>query len=386
MLTVKTGPELLELCESLRIWFQERNYRGIDPFLLDERFFGKGFFRRGFRKWLKPLHAHVPSWAFGSLSPLVIPKALGLLISGNAFLYRIEPKRDYLQENRKLIDLLRAARSPLARHFAWGWPFAWGQDPRYARNFPLVCVTAPIGLFLLDHVEASGDPTPLEIAREIAAFLLEENGFKEVGQTLCFYYSRADRFLVHNANLFAAAFFARLFSHTKEEKFLEIARRALHFSLDRQREEGSWPYGERLPGGRGETVDHRHTSFVLEALFSIQKVLQDDRAGEAMEKGWRYYRENFFEGPVPKWSPPITYPCDIHDVAQAIVTVSRYGEILFAQEIVQFALHRFFDGKDQFYYKLFADGTVNRTVFFRWNQAWMFKALSFFASEKEGSS
>jgi hypothetical protein len=70
---------------------------------------------------------------------------------------------------------------------------------------------------------------------------------------------------------------------------------------------------------------------------------------------------------------------DIHDVAQAIITPVQLGALDVAAGVVEFALNRMFDGRNAFYYKLFEDGRVNQTIFLRWGQAWMYKALSMFS-------
>jgi hypothetical protein len=52
------------------------------------------------------------------------------------------------------------------------------------------------------------------------------------------------------------------------------------------------------------------------------------------------------------------------------------GEKEFAQQILNFTIEKMSNGKDEFYYKYFENGKVNNSVFFRWNQAWMYVAVA----------
>lgn len=363
----------LEICQNLRRWFQRREYRGVDPFQLDDRVFKyqKVPLIRQIRSFLRPLHVLIPPQIFSRLPPILIPKALGLIISGNSHLYKVQGKADYIEESYTLLELLEETRSLGYRHRCWGLPFEWGSQPRYPPNTPAACVTSPIGHSILDLYEVTEDHSLIDWFDDIAAFLMEENGCADFGDSLCFYYAPIEKALVHNANLMAASFLARWGRITDNAGALEFATKAIRFGLADQNEDGSWHYFK----GQG-LIDNRHTGFVLEALRTANDVLENPWVEEALAKGWHYYRQNFFDGVVPRWSPESTYPVDIHDVAQSIITAMVLGQHDFATQITQWALERLFNGEDEFYYKLFANGKANRAIFFRWNQAWMYKALS----------
>jgi len=96
-----------------------------------------------------------------------------------------------------------------------------------------------------------------------------------------------------------------------------------------------------------------------------------------------YYKNNLFEDYIPKWAPDQTYPVDIHDVAQSIITFTDVGDMTFARKIIDFSFTQMFNGKDEFYYKLSRSGKVNKTAFIRWGQAWMFIALSKYLEKRD---
>lgn len=367
----------LEICENLRRWFQRHEYRGVDPYQLDDKVFKyqRIPFIRQIRSFLRPLHAVIPPQIFSRLPPILIPKALGLIISGNSLLYRVQSKTEYIEENYTLLELLEETRSPGYRHRCWGLPFEWGSNPRYPPHLPFAIVTSIIGHSLLDFYEVTKDDRIIEIAKDSARYLILENGYEDFGDSLCLYYSPVDQWLIHNANFMGASFLIRLSQFTGDQQALEFAIKAIRFGLADQNEDGSWHYFQ----GEGR-VDNRHTGFVLEALRIANEALEDPSVEEALAKGWRYYRQTFFDGVIPRWSPESTHPVDIHDVAQAIITSVLMDDLDFAGQIVAWALEHFFDGQDQFYYKLLSDGWANQTVFLRWNQAWMYKALSLFVA------
>lgn len=375
--------DLLSICENLRRWFQKNDYKGIDPYQLDEKVFSysKGLpILKYIRKALKPFHSLIPRAIFARLGPIYLPKALGLIIGGNCSLYRMRAKREYIDENYQLLGILKRIKNQGFKHTCWGWPFEWGQDPRYPKDLPLPCVTSPVGHVLLDFYNVTRDDKVLGVAEDVARFLIEENGFKEFEDSLCLFYSCMDSNLVYNGNLISSAFLLRLNQINSSEAQLDFAQRALRFVLHGQNSDGSWNYSHQKR--RIGVIDNRHSGFVLESLSQINRILKDERVELALEKGWKYYRENFFEGSLPKCSPSQVFPVDIHDVAQAIITCTEMQDWSRAEGVTDFAINKMSNERDEFHYKYFENGKTNQTVFFRWGQAWMFKALSLFLEKK----
>lgn len=387
------GERSAMICADMREWFRKQNYAGIDPYLLDERVFAArrypiiGPALGLIRRVLKPFHPWIPKQVFSTLSPVVIPKAVGLILSGNSFVYQLAPQPDILNENHDLLDWLLAHRSPGFSHLCWGQPFAWGSNPRYLPNTPAVCATSPIAHGILDHYQVSNDEKALEMLQAVADYLMFENGHEDMGTSLCVHYGPTNRDLAYNSNAMAASFLARLSRITGNRDQSAFASKALRFVVEEQNKDGSWYYTSDRGGRQAvPTIDNRHTGFVLEHLQIAGELLSNEEAIRAVQRGWAYYEQLLFDGPTPKWAPDQSYPVDIHDVAQAVLTPIQLGRLEFAANVVQFALNSLFNGRDQFYYKLFADGRVNQTVFVRWGQAWMYKALAAFALAVHGTS
>lgn len=376
------GNKYYAVCERMFDWFKRNNYRGIDPYLVDQKF---SRYMRKFptitkvRSLLKPLHSFIPRQLFKSFNPIVIPGALGMIISGNNVLYKFKKKEKYLMENYKLIKLLKEYRYKNSQYLCWGWPFEWGGVYRYPPNYPSACVTSPIGLVLLDLYEINHNGNLLNLAENIAQFLIKENGYENFGDSICFYYTALDKFLIPNANALAGVFLLKLGKLVGNKIYYELGTKAVKFVVEEQNKDGSWYYSSKVRTYKNFSIDNRHTNTLLRALKISNDILKDKDIGIALKKGYAFHKEKLFEGIIPRHDlSSKAYPCDIHDVALSIATAVEFGEYEFAEELIDFAISKFFNGKDEFYFKLFRHNKINKTVFIRWNQSRMYEALALF--------
>lgn len=368
----------LRIAGAMRRWFLRHAYRGLDPYLLDQVASSMRESRvvRAALSILKPMHARIPPAIYSRCSPVLMPAVLGFVVSGNALLYRLEKEDSLLQESRRLVQILVENRSPGFEHMCWGLPFAWGENPRQAAGSPAISVTSPIGHALLDLYEVTKDTDVLGLAIDAARFLLEtKRSTQEESGEVALCYSPAGRLLVHNANAMSASFLLRLSDITGDEAERILAMRVVEFVLRNQNPDGSWYYSTS-----SDKIDNRHTGMVLEALAEIAAISKDERVDAALRKGWGFYTGNLLDGTVPKWRVDTIYPVDILDVAQSIIVTARMGACALSAGILAFAVDNLFNGEDAFYFKLLRTGSVNRSVFIRWNQAWMYKAISEYAA------
>jgi len=106
---------------------------------------------------------------------------------------------------------------------------------------------------------------------------------------------------------------------------------------------------------------------------------------DALEEGFRYYKENFFlEDGIPKYYHNKIYPIDIHSVAQSIVTFVKLrdlsrGNISQALKVVQWGIENMQDKRGFFYFQKDKYYT-NKILYVRWSQAWMAYALALLLS------
>jgi len=365
--------KLFNIIIQMHDWFVSQNYKGIDPYQMDEKAFAILKYVPLFstiRSILKPFHSRIPSSAFSKFPPIYHPKAIGLIIAGNCYLYRITRDNSLLSENNRLLHILASLKNPKFGNACWGHPFEWGQDIRYPFNTPMVCVQAPVIQSLLDYYDVSKNEDVLNLAKSALKWIVDEVEMDDFGESISLCNSPLTTDHVHNSNIMAAAVLYRYNDISKQPLFTDMADKLTLFTIDCQNPDGSWNYSDN-----SLTIDNRHTGFILSALSKIYRYKQDDEIKKSLELGTEYYYSNLFENEIPKWSPEQTYPVDIHDIAQAIITATDLRNYHLANKIIKFAVEKMSNGRDCFYYKLFENGDVNKAIFIRWGQAWMYYAL-----------
>jgi hypothetical protein len=234
---------------------------------------------------------------------------------------------------------------------------------------------------LLDAHAALGENGLLRLAQGVGRFFLGSIPQTETEEGAFFGYLPGDRSPIHNSNMLACAFLARLAaSGTDDATALRAAADAgLRYTLARQREDGSWPYGER-PSLRW--VDNFHTGYVLD---SLRWCVDGEVGGAAAEEGWRrgldfYGRRLFLADGTPKYLASSVYPIDAQCAAQGIQTfaLAARHEPQFlerAWQVAEFALQRMRRSDGLFVFQRRRLWT-NRLPHVRWVVAPMLLALT----------
>ena len=294
----------------------------------------------------------------------------------------VEPElgRDLAEE---LIDL----RSPGHDTMCWGYPFDWQNRhfmlPKYDPN--IICSTFG-GNALLDAFDRYGDQRFLEAATSVADFIRTELNRTIDGDTFCFSYTPHDQGQVHNANLLGAAYLSRVWQHTGEEGLREEAIAAAKYTIKRQREDGSWVYGESPKQG---WIDSFHTGYNLLAIRQLDQAFDLPCLTDSLEAGFHYYLDHFFEpGGVVKYYNEDRYPLDSHAIAHAMVALSELSDLDpkalgLARQVFDWSSAEMRADEGYYYFQKKRFFT-NRIPYIRWTQAWMLIGLSSLA-EAEGS-
>ena len=267
-------------------------------------------------------------------------------------------------------------------YWCWGYNFDWQSRGFFLPKFsPNIICTTFAGNALIDAYHKFADEKYLDMAISAGNFLLKGLNISKNKNELCFSYTTLDSSKVHNANLLGAAFLSRLYSITQEKKFLEPASSAVQFSIRRQHEDGSWPYGEDKTQ---QWIDNFHTGYNLCALKKISHYLDTKEYESNIRRGFEFYRNHFFrEDAAPKYFNNRTYPVDIHSVAQSIITLSTFRDldennIKLARSVYEWAMANMLDEQGYFYYQV-TPYYKNKISYMRWSQAWMLYALAIFA-------
>lgn len=367
--------ELLIFLQKMNTWFVENEFKGHDPYQLDQKastLMQRFPFLKYVRKALKPLHVFIPKSTFSYLPKIYHPKAIGLIIGGNGYMYSITKDQKYIEQNKELLELLLFLRNKDFKHAAWGSPFEWGSNPRYPKNTPAICLVSPIGIALLNAYKHTGQESILHVCNDIAKHIIHENGFQIVNSMKSFlYYSPYDKNEVYNSNALAASFLCKLGFETNANEEIVFSRKLQAFVIDSQNKDGSWFYSKE-----SKIIDNRHTGFIIESMADILRYEKDNNLASCLENGVDYYDKNLMAGGLSKWTPEQQYPIDIHDVAQSILTYIALNRQAEARYIAEFAINKMSNGEDEFYFKFFKNGKTNKNVFYRWGQAWMYYAIA----------
>jgi hypothetical protein len=306
------------------------------------------------------------------------PKGLALFLSA---LLEMRPQdlpgRDELIEY--MIARIGELRSKHDRYDCWGYSFPWQTRtllvPRFAPN--VVCTVFVAGS-LLDAYEQRGGEQCLKMAVSAAEYILNDLYWAE-GEAVGFCYPMPQcKSQTYNANLLAAALLCRVARFTNERKFVDPALRAARYAVSKQRDDGSWYYGETA---KARWIDNFHTGYNLGALRSIGRELDSNEFEGSVRRGFEFYRANFFrEDGAPKYFHNNVYPLDIHCVAQSILTLVAFKDLdstnlEMANSVFDWAMKNMWDERGYFYYRVLRFGKV-RTSYMRWSQAWMLLALS----------
>jgi len=196
-----------------------------------------------------------------------------------------------------------------------------------------------------------------------------------VGDDLYFSYFRGSTTPIHNANLLLARAVARC-AHT-DRGLPEMATRALWYTLARQREDGSWPYGETPPLA---WVDGYHTAYVLDCLGYCNGAIASSRVRSGLSRGLDLYLRRLIDPDgAPRASLESRYPLDVHAAASAIAALCRLRSfdrraLPTAERVFRWSVDRLLRADGRFAFQQHRHWR-NAIPFVRWGDAHMLVAL-----------
>jgi hypothetical protein len=277
----------------------------------------------------------------------------------------------------------------------WGYPFPWQARAFYLKaGEPNLVISAVCLRALAEGIRtfAKKDPDYAELLRKrysesLAALL--ESFYKPEG---FFSYVSNKAVLVHNANLLAieGVFAAKRYGITIPTGAAPMAAAALAKTLSHQDPNGRWSYGTEK---HHAWCDNFHTAYNLVSLARIHAMsgeqLHRDVCAEAIRRGLPYYLRHAFtrEGDA-RYFDHHTWPLETHSAAAALVCLGELSreqwlpieEARNLSHIIVEALDRTLHlGSGSFAYRRWPHW-MNRTVFTRWTQAWLYYGLEHAAS------
>ena len=293
---------------------------------------------------------HAPRGARRALRvpPIRMTKALSLFLRGYVRAQSWRPQWDHRIPT--LVAEIGARQSPTG---GWGYEFdvqtRWAFYPAGSSNI-VVTAFAIEALNAADGMEVVSEPT----WRWLAESMVTDHGYVR-------YVPDSDR-LIHNANLLGARALAR----SEMASHRSLAKDAAQISVDRQRSDGSWRYGE----GTGlEWVDNFHTVYVLSCLRDLRPHID---SSDAFDRGLSYWADTFMRRLPARYFAHSGRPIDLHNLASALLPFS-WPEVGLSEAARDRHVDSLlsFQGRDGLFRKhAFAPS------FTRWNNAHAFDALT----------
>jgi len=380
-----------EALTRLDSWITNNGWAGYDPYDIRgqdwfARFFGyQTWFHRKVRGVLALTEQNLPPHALRRILRIkkeINAKAMGLLASAYLSLFKTTGQQPYLVKAEDILAWLASNGNQKYPGISWGYPFHWQSRILIPRGTPSSVVTGTVGGAWLDHYELTKSQESLAIARRVAEFLLNGlNRYEKSDNQICFSYTPLDNFKVHNASLFAAAFLARLWATTGEDRYKNLSMKAVSYTISEQNDDGSFFYWGSEPSTQ---IDHYHTGFVLRHLDTIQRATGSGFISQPLKQGYKFYlNELFTVDGVPKITPDSLYPINIHSCSEAILCVSQLGPNMGGfdrlEPVVNFTIKNM--RTDEGFYiaeirqRWWGEQKV-RVPYMRWAQAWIFLALA----------
>ena len=143
----------------------------------------------------------------------------------------------------------------------------------------------------------------------------------------------------------------------------------------------SWPYSVSDPRS---WTDNFHTCYILDCLDDYESLTGDSQFATAKARGLRFYLDHFIapDGAAAYYHDR-PYPLDSTAAGQALLTLSRFGEIQRAERLAGWSIDHLALPDGAWKYRIYRYGE-NRLVYMRWSVAWMYVGLARLELAKSG--
>ena len=383
---MKLDRDYSNICDSLNKlegWVQEAGWKAYDTFdglaspyaglITRNNPFLKQVWQQGVRRFpinLRPLLGIKPSMS---------SKGMGFFAQGYLRLFKTHNNPRFLEKARFCLKWLIENRSGGFRGFCWGNHFDYqSRGGNIPKGAPTIVWTGLIGHAFMDASDALADDQYLEVAKSACDLILDELGWMEMEGGICFRYYPGATNDIHNSNMIGASLLARVGARLANSRYLEMAERAVNFTVKHQTSEGAWYYGVAQ---KWRWVDSFHTGYVLETLDCACRYIENSKHKAALKRGYRFFIETFFgEDGTPRYYDCKTRPLDIQCASQGIQTLVNLREldsrsIPIALKVANWTIANMQDATGYFYYRKYPLIT-NKTPTLHWGQATMFAALA----------
>ena len=376
--------QILESIGRLSGWLEKNDYRGYDTFDgLNARYFRRLTFETNFLRTV--LQQGVRRFPLNLRPLLAIPKSrstkgMGYLAKGFLRLQEATGDKSWGDKAKSALQWLAENETKGYSGACWGNHFDYQSRSFYLpKGVPTIVWTSLIGHAFLDAYDHFQNDSYLQVAVSACEHIVRDLDTLAEGDSLCLSYIPTQNKHVHNSNTLGASLLARTYSHTGIESYRSLARKAMLYTANHQRADGSWYYGE---AANLHWVDNFHTAYVLDCFKYYATMTGDDCFEEKLSRGYEYWKSTFFltDG-TPRYYDHKTLPIDIQCSSQAIDTLVFFNDrdpdsLPLALRIAKWTIDNMQDHTGYFYYRRYSPWLVNKTPTLHWGQATMFCALA----------
>jgi hypothetical protein len=365
-------------------WLEENDYRGYDTFDgLSARYLRPLTFET---KLLRIVLQQSVRRFLVNLRPILgitrehSSKAMGFLARGFMRLHDATGDSIWGHKAEVALKWLIENQSKGYSGACWGNHFDYQSRGFYLpKGVPTIVWTSLIGHAFLDAYEHFGKDQYLQIAVSACEHILCDLNKYHHGEGLCISYVPGLNSQVHNANTLGASLLVRTDFLVHRNAYRNLAQKALQYTAQHQRSDGSWYYAETL---NAHWVDNFHTGYVLDCFKHYVDITGDTRFSATMNAGYEYWKRTFFlpDG-TPRYYCHKTLPIDIQCCSQAIDTLVFFSDrdpesLSLALRVAQWTIEHMQDRTGYFYYRRYSRSLVNKTPTLHWGQATMLCALA----------
>jgi len=372
---------LLASLQAVEEWVERHDYKAYEPFdglssSLRPLTFNIYYAERILQQLVRRSPVNIRPLL--GVKPLESTKGRGYMAWGYLLLYRHMHFESYRAKAVLLLDWLDRNKSPYYEHHSWGNHFEFSSRNVRTRVLePIIVWTSLIGQAYLDAYDLLEDQRYLDIAKSICEWIMGVPR-EETPHGHCLSYVAYDRTFIHNSNMLGAAMLARTGALCGQKEYLRVAESAMEYSCSRQREDGSWYYGE---SANNHWIDNYHTGYNLDSLRCYMTATHDDRYRDSLDKGLDFFIHHFFtRDGAPKYYHDRTYPIDIQCASQAIDTLATFSDLRpstldMAVKVAKWT-EAHMQNKDGHFYYTKVPFLTSKAPMLHWGQATMYKALA----------
>lgn len=307
-------------------------------------------------------------------------KGIGFIVRGFIRLQQVTGDKSWGDKAESMLRWLIENRSRGYSGACWGNHFDYQSRGFYLRKgVPTIVWTSLIGHTFLDAYDHFRRSSYLQVAVSACEHILRDLDTLVEGEGACISYIPGQNTPCHNANTLGASLLARVYSITGLDSYRSLAQKAIQYTANHQKSNGSWYYAESW---KTHWVDSFHTAYVLDCFKYYATATGDQHFDKQMDSGYEYWKKTFFlaDG-TPRYYDHKTLPIDIQCAAQAIDTLVFFNDrdpdnLPLALRIAKWTIENMQDRTGYFYYRRYSSWLVNKTPTLHWGQATMFCALA----------